>query len=90
VGKGHRPRRGSSGAITIGEKLTQTLTPTTSLTQAYAGLWKTNDFGDALHVYGVSLSASMSTRTQLKVELLDTYKNKPPLVTIRRTTSRFS
>ena len=26
----------------------------------------------------------MSTRTQLKVELLDTYQNKPPLVTIQK------
>ena len=28
--------------------------------------------------------ASMSTRTQLKVEVLDTFKNKPPVPTIQK------
>ncbi len=74
----------SSGAITLGEKLAQTLTPTTTLTQSYAGLWKTGDFGDSLHVFSAGVAASMSTRTQLKVEFLDTYKNQPPLITIKK------
>ena len=37
-----------SGAVAIGEKLTQALTSTTVLTQSVSGLWKTEDFGDAL------------------------------------------
>ena len=74
----------ASGSLTIGESLTQTLTPTTSLTQTFSGLWKTTDFGDSLHVFSLRVSATMSTRTQLKVELLDTYKNKPPLVTVQK------
>jgi hypothetical protein len=39
---------------------------------------------DALFTLGVSLAASMSTRTQLKVEVLDTFKNKPPLPTVQK------
>ena len=74
----------ASGSVTLGEKLARTLTATTSLTQVYSGLWKTTDFGDALHVLSLGLSATMSTRTQLKVELLDTYKNEPPLVTVQK------
>jgi putative salt-induced outer membrane protein YdiY len=73
----------SSGALAVGEKLQQQLTANTVLTQAFAGLWKTNDFEDALFTFGVSIAASMSTRTQLKVEALDTYKNNPPLPTIQ-------
>ena len=42
-----------------------------------------DDFGDALFTLGVSLAASMSTRTQLKFEVLDTYKNKPPVPTVQ-------
>ena len=34
--------------------------------------------------FGVGIAASMSTRTQLKVELLDTYKNKPPTPTTKK------
>ena len=73
----------TSGALAAGQKLQQQLTETTTLTQAFAGLWKTEDFEDALFTLGVSIAASMSTRTQLKIEALDTYKNKPPLPTIQ-------
>jgi putative salt-induced outer membrane protein YdiY len=73
----------TSGALAVGEKLQHQLTENTVLTQAFAGLWKTEDFEDALFTLGVSIAASMSTRTQLKFEALDTYKNKPPLPTIQ-------
>ncbi len=74
----------SSGAITSGEKFNQTLTSTTTLTQSFAALWKTDDFHDSLYTVGVALAASMSARTQLKVEVLDTYKNKPPSAAVQR------
>jgi len=74
----------SSGAVAMSEKLTQAVTASTTFTQTFAGLWKTNDFDDAMFTFGVSLAASMSTRTQLKVEILDTFKNKPPLPTIQQ------
>jgi hypothetical protein len=73
----------ASGALAMSEKLTQTLTANTTLTQGFTGLWKMDDFGDALFTLGVSLAASMSTRTQLKFEVLDTYKNKPPVPTVQ-------
>lgn len=74
----------SSGAVTFGEKLQQQLTPNTTLTQSFSGLWKTKEFSDSLYTFGVGLAVSMSTRTQLKVELLDVYKNRPPLPTIEK------
>jgi len=74
----------SSGAVTVGEKLTQALTATTTLTQAFSGLWKTQDFQDSLLTLGVGVAAAMSTHTQLKVELLDTFKNKPPTAAVEK------
>jgi putative salt-induced outer membrane protein YdiY len=74
----------ASGSLTIGESLSHTLTATTSLTQSFSGLWKTTDFGDSLHVFSLGVSATMSTRTQLKIEVLDTYKNEPPLATVQK------
>jgi len=74
----------STGALATGEKLIQALTSNTTLTQTFVGLWKMNDFEDALFTFGVNVAASMSTRIQLKVEALDTFKNKPPLPTIQR------
>lgn len=74
----------TSGALAFGEKLAQTLTATTTLTQAFAGLWKTSDFADALYTAGIGVAVAISTHTQLKVEILDTYKNRPPLPTIQK------
>lgn len=73
----------TSGALAVGQKLQHQLTANTQLTQTFAGLWKTQDLEDALFTLGVSIAASMSTRTQLKIEALDTFKNKPPLPTIQ-------
>jgi putative salt-induced outer membrane protein YdiY len=73
-----------SGAVTLGEKLSQAVTATTTVTQSVAALWKTKNFDDALYTFGVGVAAAMSTRTQLKIELLDTYKNLPPLPTVQK------
>lgn len=74
----------SSGALTVGEKLSQALTANATLSQTFMGLWKTKDLDDALYTFGIGIAASMSTRTQLKVELLDTYKNLPPVATVKK------
>lgn len=68
----------TSGAVTAGEKLQQTLTATTTLTQSVAALWKTDNWDDSLYLFGAGIAATISTRTQLKFEVLDTYKNLPP------------
>jgi hypothetical protein len=73
-----------SGALALSEKLAQTLTATTTLTQAFAALWKTQNFDDALYTAGAGIAVGISTHTQLKVEVLDTYKNLPPLPTIQK------
>jgi putative salt-induced outer membrane protein YdiY len=67
------------GAVTAGQQFSRKLTSTTELKEKVAALWKMDDFGDALYGFGVGLAASISTRTQMKVEFLDTYKAKPPL-----------
>ena len=74
----------SSGAMTASEKLSQTLTATTTLTQSISALWKTKDWNDSLYTFGVGVAATISAHTQLKVEVLDTYKNLPPLPTIQK------
>lgn len=67
-----------SGALTAGEHFKHTLTKTTEVTEKFAALWKTKDFDDSLFTFGVGLAASVTSMTQLKFELLETYKNKPP------------
>ena len=74
----------SSGAVTTSEKLTQTLTATTTFTQSVSALWKTKDWNDSLYTFGAGIASSISTRTQLKVEVLDVFKNLPPTPEIKK------
>jgi putative salt-induced outer membrane protein YdiY len=74
----------SSGDVTASETLSQTLTATTTLTQSVSALWKTKEWDDSLYTFGVGVAAAISARTQLKVEVLDVYKNLPPLPTIKK------
>jgi putative salt-induced outer membrane protein YdiY len=67
-----------SGAVTAGERLQHQLTSTTSLTQSVTALWKTNDAEDALFTFGAGVAIAVSSRIQVKFEVLDVYKNKPP------------
>ncbi|HUR35284.1 MAG TPA: DUF481 domain-containing protein [Vicinamibacterales bacterium] len=67
-----------SGAVTLSEKLSHRISASAMLTQSAAALYKTRDFGDALYTFGSALTASVTARTQLKVELLDTYKRLVP------------
>ena len=72
----------TSGAVTAGQNLKHALAKTAEFTEKVAALWKMDDFDDALYVFGVGLAASVTSATQLKVELLDTYKNKPPSASV--------
>ena len=74
----------TSGAVTASEKFVQTLTSTATLTQTFTGLWKTKDWDDSLFTFGAGVAVAISTRTQLKVEVLDTYKSLPPLPTVQK------
>ena len=65
------------GALTAGQKFSHKLTATTELIQKAAGLWKMDDFEDALYTFSVGVAASVTTATQLKLEFLDTYKARP-------------
>ena len=52
----------AAGALSVGEKLTQTLTTTTTLTQSFTPLWKMNNFDDALLTAGLGVAASKTRR----------------------------
>ncbi len=74
----------ASGAVTAEQKFSHKLSPTATVTQSASGLWKTSDFGDALYTFGAGIAVAIVSRAQLKVELLDTYKNKPPNPDVRK------
>ena len=66
------------GAIVAGEDFSHKLSQTASITEGIHALWKADDFGDALYTFGMGLAATVTTKTAVKVDLLDTLKTKPP------------
>lgn len=68
----------TSAALTAGEKLTLQLTPTAAIKHAITGLWKANDLSDGLYTFSVGVATRVSDRLQLTLDLLDTFKNRPP------------
>jgi len=74
----------ASGAVIANQKLTHKISASATLNEAVSALWKTGDFGDALYTFGAGLTLGVTTRLQFKIELLDTYKNKPPSPTIQK------
>jgi putative salt-induced outer membrane protein YdiY len=74
----------TDGAVSAGEKFTHKITATTELMQKVTALWKMDDFGDALYVFGAGVAASITAGTQLKIEFLDTYKSRPPLAGVQK------
>ena len=70
--------RSSSGAVKAGEDFDWALSPTSRITQKLTGIWKTNDFADALYHFDVGLATTVATRLELKLAYVYDYKNKPP------------
>jgi hypothetical protein len=70
--------------VTSSDKFEYKLSPTASVTQGFNALWQANEFGDALYTFTAGIAAALTTRTQLKVELLDTYATRPPNVEVKK------
>ena len=67
-----------SGALTSGEQFQQKLSSTAAFTESLASIWKTNDFGDSLTNFSTGITTIVSGKIQLKLEFVDSYKNKLP------------
>jgi putative salt-induced outer membrane protein len=66
------------GAVTAGEDFAHKLSPNAAITEAFHALWKADDFGDALYTFGAGLVATVTSKTAVKIDVLDTVKTKPP------------
>ena len=73
-----------SGALTAGEQLTHQLTSTAVIKHAATGLWKTNNFADGLYTLSLGLATKISDRAQFSIDLLDTFKNRPPTAATKK------
>jgi len=70
--------------VMLADKFEHKLSKTSTVTQGFSALWKADDFGDALYTFGAGVTAAMTTRTQIKVELLDAYVTRPPTADVKK------
>lgn len=66
-----------SGSVIGGQRFQFNLSDTARITQGVAALWKMDDFEDSLYTFTLGLASSLTTNSQVKIEILDTFKNKP-------------
>lgn len=76
--------RKTIGAVSFEERFSRKLSAAASVGQSVSVLWDAADFGNGLYLVGVNLSSTLVGRAQLKVEVLDSYKTRPPLATLKR------
>ncbi len=73
-----------TGAYNAGERFSWKASKTATITQSMASLWKTNDWADSFHNFTVGVAASLTSHSEVKVELLDSFKNRPSQPTLKK------
>lgn len=79
----------SSGSVIAGQRFSSKVSPTVTLTESLGSIFKTSDFNDSLTNFAAGVSTSLSKRLELKVEFLDSYKNKPATIGIKKNDTAF-
>jgi putative salt-induced outer membrane protein YdiY len=74
----------TSLALTASERLDQALSTTATLRHAATALWKGDDVADGLYTFSIGVGAKMANRFQLSIDLLDTFKNRPPTAATKK------
>lgn len=78
-----------SGSVNAGQQFELRLSEGSRIVQHFAGLWKMENFEDALYHFSVALASRLTQRIELKVEFVDDYKNIPPTPEIRKNDTAF-
>ena len=69
---------------TATERLAHKLTSTSTIAQSFTGVWKARDFGNSLYTVGAAITSAVSTRTEIKLEVLDTFRNATPSPSVKK------
>jgi putative salt-induced outer membrane protein len=78
-----------SASLSAGQNFSRKLSPSATFTQSVGTLWKTNDFADSLTNFSAGLATSINGKLEVKIEFLDSYKNKPSSPTIKKNDTAF-
>ncbi|MEJ2108536.1 MAG: DUF481 domain-containing protein [Acidobacteriota bacterium] len=79
----------NSGTLNAGQNFSLQISENAKFTQNFSGLWKTSNFSDALYHFGVALVTSITSRSEVKFEFIDDYKNVTPNPEIKKNDTAF-
>ncbi len=79
----------TTGSVTAGQRFTHKFSSSASFNQSISSIWKTQDFSDSLTNFSVSLTTTVVGNLQLKLEFLDSYKNKPANPALKKNDTAF-
>lgn len=79
----------SSGSVNAGQHFDYQISEGTKFVQQFAGLWKMDDFEDHLFHFALGLATRLTSRTELKVEFIDDYKNVTPSPEVKKNDTAF-
>jgi putative salt-induced outer membrane protein YdiY len=74
----------TSGALKAGQAFEWNLSPSSRFTQRLSGLWKTDDFADALYHFDAGLAMTIVSRAELKLSWVYDYANRPPAADVEK------
>ena len=74
----------TSGAATASQRFVRKLSDHAAITQSLAALWTLDRFDDALYTFKFGVTADLTRRAQIKLEVVDLYKTRPPTVTVEK------
>jgi putative salt-induced outer membrane protein YdiY len=74
----------TTGAIQAGETLQYDLNATASIKHATTAVWNTNNLASSLMTTSIGLATRISQRFQLSVDLIDSFKTRPPTLATQR------
>jgi putative salt-induced outer membrane protein YdiY len=78
-----------SGSVTSGERFQHKLSAAATFTESLSSIWKTNDFSDSLTNFSTGITTTVVGKVQLKVEFIDSYKNRPPRADVKKNDTAF-
>jgi len=78
-----------TGSLTTGERFQQKLSSTATFTQSVSTIFKTNDFEDSLTNFSIGGTTTLVGNLELKLEFIDSYKNKPVKATLKKNDTAF-
>lgn len=76
--------RTTSGVVRAGQSYRLKISKSANFYENAFALWKTRDTADAYYHLEVALGAAINDHAELKIALLDEFKNKPPASTVKK------